>query len=228
VLLALTIAVALFGAAGIGAAVADQLWRRRVESDPLFTPPNQDVADFAEECRRHARVYIIGAKPRADRPDLPLASINRQGDSVLRLLGELNCVVPIRRGVAQLPGGLTADLRRGTEIENSLASAYVALGEAAAIITRHAIAHHHVRDLEHSEYSILRSITGLGARYPMETELTRLAALLGVDPNREDGAVGGNRLWREIQVWWKHDVEATDGDAKTDASNDLTDLMAET
>ncbi|RDI97151.1 hypothetical protein DVT68_17415 [Dyella solisilvae] len=215
------------GAAGLGAAVADQWWRRKVESDPLFTPPNQDVADFADECRRHARVYIIGAKPGANRPELPLASINRQADSVLRLLGELNCVVPIRRGVAQLPGGLTADLRRGTEIENALAGAYVALGEASAIITRQVIAHHKVSELEHSHYSILRSITGLGARYPMEAELAGLAALLGVDPNREDGAVGGNRLWREIQVWWKHDADASDGDPAGEASNASTEPVAE-
>lgn len=226
-LIALTIAFALFGAAGIGAAVADQLWRRRAESDPLFTPPSQDVADFAQECRRHARVYIMGAKPAAHRPELPLASINPQTNSVLRLLSELNCVVPIRRGVAQLPGGLTADLRRGTDIEKSLASAYVTLGEAAAIITQHVITHHKVSELEHSPYPILRSITGLGARYPMENELAGLASLLGVDPNREDGAVGGNRLWREIQVWWKRDTEANDGEAPVEMGQEIEELIPE-
>ncbi|QNK01262.1 hypothetical protein [Dyella telluris] len=227
-LIALTIALALFGAAGIGAAVADHLWRRRVESDPLFTPPNQDVADFAEECRRHARIYIIGARPSAQRPELPLASINPQTNSVLRLLGELNCVVPIRRGVAQLPGSLTADLRRGADIEKALAGAYVSLGEASSIITHHVITHYNVSDLEHSPYPILRSITGLGARYPMETELAGLAALLGADPNREDGAVGGNRLWREIQVWWKRDSDANDGGTPAEVHNKIADLLAET
>ncbi|WP_199098705.1 hypothetical protein [Dyella sp. ASV21] len=193
--------MALLGGMALGAAMVDQSWRRKLQRDPMFTPPNAEAAEFIEECRQHMRVYILSARRSETRPDLPLATASPSGDSVLRHLGDMTCVVPVVRGVASLPGGWKVDLRQGRDIEEALAGSYVAMGEAAAIVTRYATTHYTVHDLEHAESAMLRSITGRESRYPMETEIGRVARLLGADPKRADGVVAGDRLWHQIQAW---------------------------
>lgn len=200
-LMALMFVLAMLGGLSIGATMADQSWRRKLMRDPLFSPASAEAAEFIELCRQHLRVYILNARRSDTSADIPLAAANPSDESVLRHLAEMTCVVPIVHGVASLPGGRKVDLRRGRDIEEALASAYVAMGEAAAILTRYATTQHTVSELEHSEYAILRSITGKDAKYPMETEIGRTARLLGADPRRADGVVGGDRLWSQILLW---------------------------
>ncbi|WP_157971365.1 hypothetical protein [Dyella sp. C9] len=217
-------AMVLLGGIAIGAAVVDQSWRRKLQGDPVFTPPNAEAAAFIGECRQHLRVYILSARPSGVSLDLPFAAANSGDESVLRHLGDMTCVVPIVRGMARLPGGREVDLRRGREIEEALASSYVAMGEAAAILVHYVTAHFRPQELEHSESSMFRSLAGKDPQYPMEVEIGRVARLLGADPRRIDGVVAGDRLWAQIDAWRHREDAAPPGAAPGPSGEDRHEL----
>lgn len=180
-----------------GAACMGMFWAwsflrfiERDKADPLITPPTRRIAEFV----RAVRKQIYEWQHAGEQEDRRAYENAREVMKTLEVWTIHPSLWMVDRGFVMLPNGSAVPLRKTLqEVDAALVAAYLALDDAAARLLDHADCL--PKGETEQPGGLLHS-----RKYAYESEIVKIAQLLGLDPDANSVARhGGAKLWRRQQ-----------------------------